>query len=155
VQVIDETGKNIGAMPTMKAIELAKSRGLDLVEVGPNARPVVCKFLNFGKYKYELEKKEREKSKKSKRVEVKGVRISPRISKNDLEFKARQADKFLKDGDKVRVEMIIRGREFIHQDVIKGMFRKFFEAMKEKNIVVEQDLKRQRLGLAMVIAKSK
>lgn len=154
VLVIDETGKNLGVMETQKAIELAKSRGFDLVEVGPNAKPVVCKFLLFGKYKYELEKKERQQQKKIKKTEVKGVRISPRISKNDLEFKARQADKFLGQGHKVRIEVVIRGREFAHRDIIKKVIKDFLSAMKEK-VIVEQELKRQRLGLAMVVAKAK
>jgi translation initiation factor IF-3 len=154
VQVIDETGKNLGVMETIKAIELAKSRGFDLVEVGPNARPVVCKFLNFGKYKYDLEKKEKDQRKKSKKTEIKGVRISPRISRNDLEFKARMADKFLGQGHKVRIEIVIRGREFAHRDMIKKVISDFLAAMKEK-VIVEQELKRQRLGLAMVVAKTK
>lgn len=154
VQVIDETGKNLGIMETNKAIELAKSRGFDLVEVGPNARPVVCKFLDFGKYKYELGKKEKDQRKKAKRVEIKGVRISLRISRNDLEFKARQADKFLQEGHKVRIEIVIRGREFIHRDMIKKVINDFLAAMKEK-VIIEQELKRQRLGLAMVVTKQK
>ncbi|MEW6407661.1 MAG: translation initiation factor IF-3 [Patescibacteria group bacterium] len=152
VQVIDETGKNLGVMETNKAIELAKSRGFDLVEVGPNTRPVVCKFLDFGKYRYELGKKEKDQRKKAKRVEIKGVRISLRISRNDLEFKARQADKFLKEGHKVRIEIVIRGREFIHRDMIKKVISDFLATMKEK-VIIEQELKRQRLGLAMVVAR--
>lgn len=154
VQVIDENGKNLGVMETQKAVELAKSRGYDLVEVGPNVRPVVCKFLVFGKYKYELEKKERDQRKKVKKTEVKGVRISPRISRNDLEFKARQADKFLDEGNKVRIEIVIRGREFIHRDIIKKVISDFLAVMKNK-VMVEQELKRQRRGLAMVVAKTK
>lgn len=152
VLVIDEKGKNLGVMETNKAIELAKSRGFDLVEVGPITRPVVCKFLDFGKYKYELEKKEQQQRKKTKKTEIKGIRISPRISKNDLEFKARQADKFLKQGNKVRIEIVIRGREFIHRDMIKKVISDFLATMKEK-VIIEQELKRQRLGLAMVVAR--
>lgn len=154
VRVIDENGKNLGVMETHRAIELAKSRGFDLVEVGPNTRPVVCKFLDFGKYKYELEKKEKEQRKKTRKVEIKGVRISPRISRNDLEFKARQANKFLQEGNKIRIEIVIRGREFIHRDIIKKVINDFLSAMKER-VVVEQELKRQRRGLAMVVAKAK
>lgn len=108
----------------------------------------------FGKYKYELEKKERDQRKKVKKTEVKGVRISPRISRNDLEFKARQADKFLEEGNKVRIEIVIRGREFIHRDIIKKVISDFLAVMKNK-VMIEQELKRQRRGLAMVVAKTK
>lgn len=152
VQVIDETGKNLGILETKKAIRLAQERGLDLVEIAPNVRPPVCKFLDYGKYKYELMKKEQKRKAKAKRVEVKGVRISPRISKNDLEFKAKQADKFIKEGHKVRIEMILKGREYAHTELIQKIFNQFLETMAEK-VKIEQKPKKQRLGMAMVVTK--
>lgn len=133
---------------------MAREKGLDLVEIAPNVRPPVCKIMDHGKYKYEKMKKNRKQKAKAKKVEVKGVRISPRISTNDLNFKAGQADKFIKEGNKVRIELILRGREHIHKDIAKESFNKFIETMNEE-VIIEQEPKKQRLGLAMVIAKSK
>ncbi len=153
VAVIDETGKSLGVMPTYKAIALAKEGGFDLVEVAANIHPPVCKFLDFGKYKYQKEKQEQQQKKKARKVEIKGVRISPRISQNDLEFKAKQADKFLDEGNKVRIEIVIKGRENAHIDLVNATLHKFVDTIKTK-IKVEQQPKRQRLGMAMVVAKA-
>jgi len=141
-------------MDTGRALTLAKEKGLDLVEIAPNVRPPVCKICDYGKYKYERMKKGRKQKAKSKKVEVKGVRISPRISENDLKFKAKQADKFLKEGNKVRIELMLRGRENIHKDLAQETFDIFIKTMKEE-IKIEQHPKRQRLGLAMIVTKAK
>jgi translation initiation factor IF-3 len=110
--------------------------------------------MDYGKYKYEQMKKEQKQRARAKKVEVKGVRISLRISQNDLEFKARQADKFLKEGNKVRIELVLQGRELARKDLSKAIFDKFIQTMKEK-ITIEQRPKRQRLGLAMIVTKAK
>ena len=110
--------------------------------------------MDHGKFKYQKEKKEQKQKKKQKKVEVKGVRISLRISKNDLEFKAKQADKFFKEGNKVRVELIMRGRENAHRDLAKEKLKEFIKIMEYKSIV-EQEPKKERLGLAMIIAEDK
>jgi len=141
-------------MDTKDALFLAREKGLDLVEIAPNVKPPVCKLTDYGKYKYEQMKKGRKQKAKSRKVEIKGVRISPRISENDLIFKAHQADKFLKEGNKVRIELMLRGRENIHKDLTRNTFDKFIETMKEE-IKVEQEPKRQRLGLAMIVTKAK
>lgn len=141
-------------METKKAIALAESHGLDLVEVAPNQKPPVCKIMDYGKYKYEQMKKERKQKAKAKKIEVKGVRISLRISQNDLEFKARQADKFINEGNKVRIELVLQGRELAQRDLAQATFERFLKTMKEK-VIIEQKPKRQRLGLAMVVAKAK
>jgi len=141
-------------MDTKDALFLAREKGLDLVEIAPNVKPPVCKLTDYGKYKYEQMKKGRKQKAKSRKVEIKGVRISPRISENDLIFKAHQADKFLKEGNKVRIELMLRGRENIHKDLTRNTFDKFIETMEEE-IKVEQEPKRQRLGLAMIVTKAK
>ena len=141
-------------MDTRDALSSAREKGLDLVEIAPNAKPPVCKITDYGKYKYEKMKKGRKQKAKSKKVEVKGVRISPRISQNDLLFKSKQADKFIKEGNKVRIELMLRGRENIHRDLAQETFDKFINTMKEE-IKVEQHPKRQRLGLAMIVTKAK
>ena len=141
-------------MDTRDALSSAREKGLDLVEIAPNAKPPVCKITDYGKYKYEKMKKGRKQKAKSKKVEVKGVRISPRISQNDLLFESKQADKFIKEGNKVRIELMLRGRENIHRDLAQETFDKFINTMKEE-IKVEQHPKRQRLGLAMIVTKAK
>lgn len=110
--------------------------------------------MDYGKYKYEQMKKERKQKAKAKKIEVKGVRISLRISQNDLEFKAKQADKFIKEGNKVRIELILHGRELAQRNLAQMSFDKFINTMKEK-VIIEQKPKRQRSGLAMVVAKAK
>jgi len=142
----------LGILATEKALTLAKEKGLDLIEVSPKAQPPVCKILDYGKYKYQLMKKEQKLKKKQKKVAVKGIRISLRTSKHDLAFKARQADKFVKQGHKVRIELVLKGREWTHRDLAKKRFDEFIEIMKEK-VKIEQEPKRQRLGLAMIITK--
>lgn len=150
IRVIGDDGEQLGVITPDEGRRLAKERGLDLVEVAPNAKPPVCKIMDYGKYKYQQMKEDRKQRKRAKKVEVKGVRISLRISQNDLEFKAKQADKFLQEGNKVRVELILRGRENAHRDLAKDIFKKFMETM-EEDVIIEQQPKRQRLGLAIVI----
>lgn len=139
-------------METAEALKLAKSRDLDLVEVAPNARPPVCKILDYGQMKYQKAKEEQKQRKKQKKVEVKGVRISMRISENDLNFKVNQAQKFLDKGNKVRVELRMRGREKAHMNLGRDLLLKFAEKL-EGNIHIEQKPKRERLGLAIIVAK--
>jgi len=142
----------LGILATEKALASAKEKGLDLIEVSPKTQPPVCKILDYGKYKYQLMKKEQKLKKKQKKVAVKGIRVSLRTSKHDLAFKARQADKFVKQGHKVRIELVLKGREWTHRDLAKKRFDEFIEIMKEK-VKIEQEPKRQRLGLAIIITK--
>lgn len=142
----------MGILATEKALASAKEKGLDLIEVSPKTQPPVCKILDYGKYKYQLMKKEQKLKKKQKKVAVKGIRVSLRTSKHDLAFKARQADKFVKQGHKVRIELVLKGREWTHRDLAKKRFDEFIEIMKEK-VKIEQEPKRQRLGLAIIITK--
>lgn len=107
-------------MPIREALLLAQERNLDLVEVAPNAQPPVCRLMDYGKFRYEQSKREREARKKQKAVTVKELRISPKIDDHDLEVKARSAEKFLKDGDKVKVTVRFRGREIVHKDLARA-----------------------------------
>jgi len=90
---------------------MAQEKGLDLIEISPNAKPPVCRIMDNGKYKYEKSRKEKDQKTKQKKTEIKGIRISPRIGQHDLEFKVKQAEKFLEKGHKVKIEMILKGRE--------------------------------------------
>lgn len=148
IRVIDQHGEMIGVMSPRSAMKNAQDAELDLVVVNPKATPPVAKIIDVNKYKYEQEKERR--SKKGKKVEVKGVRISIRISENDLAFKSRMADKFLSQGHKVRIELMLRGRERGNKEYALKSFDRFIEAM-DTPVVAEQEAKDQRLGLAMIV----
>src|SRR3989344_8761141 len=118
VRVIDADGKQLGVMATNEALRLANERGLDLVEVGPTTKPPIAKIINYGKYMYQKEKKEREaKTHKTAANEIKTVRVGFTTGSHDLSVRAGQADKFLKLGHRVRVEMPLRGREKSMSDI--------------------------------------
>lgn len=110
---------------------LANEKNLDLVKISPNANPPVCKIMDYGKYKYEKSRKEKESKKKQKVVIVKEVRLRPGIEENDINTKANNAIKFLKKGDKVKVELRFRGRELGHKDLGKQVMLKFIDLVKE------------------------
>ena len=121
VRLIDEEGTQVGIIPTRDALEMARQRGLDLVEVAPNAVPPVCRLMDYGKFRYEQSRKERESRKNQHVVELKEVRIRPKIDDHDLETKGRQAAKFLDAGDKVKLTVLFRGREMAHPDIGRGL----------------------------------
>lgn len=153
VRVIDETGKQLGLMNISEAIDLAKSKNLDLIQVTQKIDPPVCKIMDYGKYLYQLQKKEKE-AKRHKGGELKGIRLTFAISEHDLEIKARQAEKFLKIGDKVRIEMRLHGREKTLSNFAKEKIKKFIEIL-EKSIPLklERDLKKEGGNLVMIISK--
>lgn len=115
--MIDQDGEMIGVVSVEEAIDKAVEAGLDLVEVSPGAEPPVCKILDYGKYKYEQQKKAAAARKKQKTMDVKEVKLRPTIEDHDYEVKARNARRFLEDGNKVKVSMRFRGREITHQDI--------------------------------------
>ena len=118
-------------MSAKEAQTIANNKNLDLVMISPNANPQVCKIMDYGKYKYEQSRKEKESKKKQKVVNIKEVRLRPGIEANDLNTKANQAIKFLKKGDKVKVELRFRGRELGHKDIGKEVMLKFIDIVKE------------------------
>lgn len=117
VMLIDDEGENRGVMETAEAIEIAAAQGLDLVEVSPNASPPVCKFLDYGKYKFQAQKKAAEARRKQKTVEVKEIKMRPNIDTHDYEVKMRNMRRFFDAGDKVKVTLRFRGREMAHQNL--------------------------------------
>ena len=117
VRCIAPDGEQLGVMKTEDAIAEADSHGLDLVEVSPNADPPVCKILDYGKYKYEAQKKKSEAKKKQKVIEVKEIKLRPNIDEHDYQVKMRSVQKFLDDGDKVKITLRFRGREMAHQEL--------------------------------------
>ena len=118
-------------MSAKEAQAIANNKNLDLVMISPNANPPVCKIMDYGKYKYEQSRKEKESKKKQKVVNITEVRLRPGIEANDLNTKANQAIKFLKKGDKVKVELRFRGRELGHKDIGKEVMLKFIDIVKE------------------------
>lgn len=155
VRLIDETGQQLGVINLEKALQLAWERHLDLIQVTEKVEPPVCKIMDYGKYLYQEKKKEKAATKKQKGGELKGIRLTFNISQHDLETKARQAEKFLKVGDKVRIEMILRGREKALGNFAKEKINKFLETLQNfYPYKVERELKREPRGFSMIISKS-
>lgn len=117
IRLVDQNGNMLGVVSVAEGLSLAERAGLDLVEVSPNAAPPVCKILDYGKYRYEMQKKAHEARKKQKVVVVKEIKLRPMIDKHDLEIKIRNAISFLEEGDKVRVTLRFRGREADHSEI--------------------------------------
>ena len=130
VRLIDEEGQQVGVIPTFDALQMARERGLDLVEVAPNAVPPVCRLMDYGKFRYEESRKERESRKNQHVVELKEVRIRPKIDDHDLETKGRNAAKFLDAGDKVKLTVLFRGREMAHPDIGRGLLDQLAEQLR-------------------------
>ena len=131
LRIISADGEQLGVMDAKSAQKLAIESGLDLVKISPNAQPPVCKIMDFGKYKFELAKREKENRKNQKVVNIKEVQLSPSIDTNDFNTKAKQAIKFLKSGDKVRVKVRFRGRELSHSEIGKDLLDRFAQAVQE------------------------
>jgi len=117
IRLIGAAGEQIGVVTVREAIIKAEEAGLDLVEISPNAEPPVCKIMDFGKYKYELQKKANEARKKQKVIEIKEIKIRPTIEEHDYQVKLRSARRFLEEGNKVKMTLRFRGREMSHQDL--------------------------------------
>ncbi len=131
VQVIGSDGKNLGSMAINKAIELAKSEGLDLIEISPNANPPVCKIMDIGKYKYDLQKKANLAKKKQKTVLLKEIKLRPGTEAHDYNFKIKNAKKFITKGDKVKFTVKFKGREMQHTELGKDLMRRIIEETKD------------------------
>jgi translation initiation factor IF-3 len=131
VRVIDENGENIGVMYTREAIEQAAEVGLDLVEVSPNADPPVCKFLDVGKFRYEAQKKANLARKTQKTQEIKEIKMRPNIDDHDYDTKMRSVNKFIGEGDKVKLTLRFRGRELAHQQIGMDLLRRVQEDVAE------------------------
>lgn len=152
VRVIDENGKQLGIFSLKEALQIAQERNLDLILVTEKAQPPVCKLGEYGKYLYWLQKKEKGSKKIS---QVKVIRLGFNISQHDLEIKAKISEKFLKKGDKIKVELILRGREKGLEEVAKEKIERFLEILRQKiPIKIEGDLKKEPKGFVMIITKS-
>lgn len=154
VRVIDENAKNLGVLPTAEALTIAKERGFDLVEVMPNAEPPIAKFLDWGQFKYEKEKEARKQKAHAHKVEVKGIRLSIRIGAHDLEVRLEKAKEFLNAGDRVQVEIILRGRERQFTDLARQVIDRFIMGLDTAvGVKIDQPFARQGGRLTVVVAK--
>uniref|UniRef100_UPI002ED0F727 translation initiation factor IF-3 n=1 Tax=Alkaliphilus flagellatus TaxID=2841507 RepID=UPI002ED0F727 len=151
IRVIDTNGDQLGIMSAKDAQKIANSKSLDLVKIAPQAKPPVCKIMDYGKYKYELAKKEKEARKNQKIVDVKEIRLSPSIETHDLSVKANNAIKFLKSGDKVKVSMRFRGRELSNISKGQGVIKQFASMLEEVS-VVEKEAKLEGKQMIMILA---
>jgi len=152
VQLIGENGEKAGVISFEDALAQAEEKNLDLVLVSPNAKPPVCKIMNYGKYKFEQAKKEKEAKKKQKVLEVKEIRVTPNIEEHDFSFKAKNARKFLEDGNKVKITVRFRGREVNNSKAGEAVLEKFIEALEEVS-VVEKKPKLEGRNMFTILAK--
>jgi translation initiation factor IF-3 len=146
VFIIDENGENIGRIGIQEALAMAREADSDLVEVNPKGECPVVKIMNYGQFKYEQEKKAHKQKVQQKKVELKCVRLSVRISGHDLLMRAEQAEKFLKRGDKLKIELMLKGREKQYPEKAFETIKEFVNTLKEKkglNLATEQDLTKQ------------
>lgn len=131
IRLIGENGEQLGIMSPAEALRIADEKGLDLAKISPQAVPPVCKLMNYGKYRFEREKREKEARKNQHTVEIKEIRMSPGIDVGDFNTKLKNAQKFLADGNRVKVSVRFRGREMAHTDIGRELLKKFAELCAE------------------------
>ncbi len=149
--MIGPDGAQLGILPVEQALETAFKLQLDLVEVAPEARPPVCRIMDYGKYRYEQAKKAREARKKQTVIELKEIKLRPKTEEHDFQFKARHAERFLREGNKAKITMMFRGREVIRMDRGRAVLDRFVEALKDV-AVVEQPAKVEGRNMTMILA---
>ncbi len=154
IRLVGSNGEQLGIMSAKEALKLAAEAELDLVKIAPNAKPPVCKIIDYGKYRYEQARKEKEAKKKQKTIEIKEVRLSPNIEENDLNTKISAARKFLSKGNKVKVTLRFRGREMSHMANSKHILDDFAEELKDI-AVVEKPSKVEGRSLVMFLTEKR
>ncbi|MGI5997841.1 MAG: translation initiation factor IF-3 [Lutispora sp.] len=151
VRVIDINGEQLGIMSSKQALEIAMERELDLVKIAPQAKPPVCKIMDYGKFTFEQSKREKEARKNQKVINVKEIRFSPKIEEHDLNVKAKNAQKFLNDGNKVKVTIRFRGREIDHVAYGEKALGRFYDILKDV-CVIEKPAKLEGKNLSLTLA---
>ena len=151
VRLIDDENNQMGIVATPEARQMADDKGLDLVEIAPNANPPVCRLLDYGKYKFDLEKRNRENKKKQKLQELKEIRMQPKIDIHDLQFKAKHVGEFLDKGAKVKVTIRFRGRELAHTDRGRVVLAKVLELL-DREIIVDREPAMEGRFMSMIIS---
>ena len=151
VRVVDSEGEQLGVMPLEEALRLAQEKNLDLVNVAPQARPPVCRIMDFGRYKYEQSKRDKEARKKQKTTAVKEVKMRPGIDEHDFQVKKRNALRFLENGDKVKVTIIFRGRQITHPELGRKQCQKMASELEEV-ATVEREPRMEGRNMVMFLA---
>lgn len=151
VRLIDDGGNQMGIVSTLEALRMAKDKGLDLVEVSPNANPPVCKILDFGRYRFEQEKKLRDSKKNQKILKLKEIRMQPKIGPGDLDTKAKHVQEFLDEGAKVKVTIRFRGRELAHTELGVGVLQEVLKRLTSE-YVVEKEPAMDGKTMSMIIS---
>jgi translation initiation factor IF-3 len=151
VRLVGNDGQQLGVLPLKEALRLSEEQNLDLVEVAPQAKPPVCRIMDYGKFKYEQSKKEREARKKQRVINVKEVKLRPNIEDHDFQVKLKNAQRFLADGDKVKVTLMFRGREISHSALGKDLCLKLFSAVEELALM-EREPKVEGRNMIMILA---
>ena len=154
VRLIDEAGQQLGMVPTFQALNIARERGLDLVEVAPNAVPPVCRIMDWGKERYEQSRKERESRRNSKAITIKEVRLKPKTDDHDLDTKTRKAKEFLQDGDKVKLTVLFRGRENLHPEVGRALLDRMLDQL-GPHAVIESPPRLEGRNMSAMLAPKK
>lgn len=153
-RVIDANNNQIGILPVQEAMRLAEERNLDLVEIAPQAKPPVCRIMDYGKFKYEQSKHDKEIKKKQRVVDIKEIKLRPNIEEHDFQIKAKNAARFLKEGDKVKVTIVFRGREIVHTQLGQQVLKRLAEQVKEVS-AVERLPKLEGKSMIMILAPVK
>ena len=154
IRLIGEDGQQLGIMSSREAMKIAREAELDLVKIAPQAKPPVCKIIDYGKYRYELARKEKEAKKKQKTIEVTEVRLSPNIDSNDLNTKIASARKFIEKGNKVKVTLRFRGREMAHVQSSRHILDEFAKAL-EDIALVDKPAKMEGRSMAMFLTEKR
>ncbi len=154
VRVIDEESKPLGVLSTERARAMATERGYDLVEVSPKAAPPVCRFLDYGAFKYQKEKEMKSQKAHARKVDTKGVRLSVKMGENDFNIRLQQALGFMEDGDKLRIEIRLRGREKAHVDIGKQRIQEFLNKLTERyELSIEQPITNAGGNVSAIVAR--
>ena len=151
VRVIDDSGEQLGVMPTREAINLAKEKDFDLVEVAPGEKPPVCKIMDYGKYKYKLNKKAHDAKKKQKVFHLKEVKLRPKTEEHDYQFKLKHVNRFLANGDKAKITIMFRGREIVHSSIGQAILERMVKETKDV-ADVEQFPKREGRNMTLILS---
>lgn len=151
IRLIGADGEMLGVVTVRDGLRAAEEAGLDLVEISPNAEPPVCKVLDYGKYKYQVQKKQQEAKKKQKVIEIKEIKLRPNIGAHDLEIKMRHVHEFLAEGDKVKFTLRFRGREMAHQELGAALLQKVREQLADK-VRIESEPRSEGRMMVMVVA---
>lgn len=154
VRLIDEEGHQVGVVKTAEALAMARQRDVDLVEVAAQANPPVARLMDFGRFKYEQSKKEREAKKHQQNVQLREVRMKPKIDDHDIDFKTRTAAKLLKQGDKVKVTVMFRGREITHPQIGKALLDRVTNAL-DSIAMIEKDAMLEGRHMTIILAPDK